>query len=224
MLLSVALMAQDRWLDHRERRRAELVDAAVEAIRRRGPQVSVGEIAAVAGVSKPILYRHFADKGQLWEAVGRRMADQLVAEISGEIEREREPRAYVAALVDVYLRGIEREPEVYRFVMHQGFAERAPHGDPVADYRNLVAAHLTRVIGDRLREVGMDSGPAEAWAWAVCGAVQSAGDWWMERRTLSRETLTAYLTNLLWSGFGGMLVAAMSGDDAAVLRLVDTAD
>ncbi len=39
-----------------------------------GPDVDMEQVAAVAGVSKPVLYRYFADKAQLWIAVGEHVA------------------------------------------------------------------------------------------------------------------------------------------------------
>ena len=54
---------------HRDERRAVLVQAAVRAIRRHGPDVAMEDIATEAGGSKPILYRHFHDKGDLYMAV-----------------------------------------------------------------------------------------------------------------------------------------------------------
>jgi AcrR family transcriptional regulator len=44
-----------RWAGHREQRRAELTAAAIEAIRELGPDVAMDQIAARAGVSKPVL-------------------------------------------------------------------------------------------------------------------------------------------------------------------------
>src|SRR3954451_24090243 len=48
-----------RWAQHREQRREELVDAAIEAIRRLGSDVGMDALAAGAGISKPVLYRYF---------------------------------------------------------------------------------------------------------------------------------------------------------------------
>ena len=68
---------------HRETRRAELVEAAVAAIDEHGPSASIAEIAASAGVSKPVLYRYFADKDDLYRAVGalgcQRRSSQAIA-------------------------------------------------------------------------------------------------------------------------------------------------
>lgn len=45
-----------------ERRRRELLEAADRVVLRDGPQASMNAIAAEAGITKPILYRHFGDK------------------------------------------------------------------------------------------------------------------------------------------------------------------
>lgn len=46
-----------------ERRRRELLEAAERIVLRDGPDASMNAIAAEAGITKPILYRHFGDKG-----------------------------------------------------------------------------------------------------------------------------------------------------------------
>jgi hypothetical protein len=38
--------------------------------------------------------------------------------------------------------------------------------------------------------------------------VQSAGDWWLERRTMSRTALTDYLTTIIWGGISGVIAMA----------------
>jgi AcrR family transcriptional regulator len=67
-----------RWSAHREARRAELVEAAVAAIDHLGPLAGVEDIAAAAGVSKPVLYRYFSDKADLHTAVGTWGADLVL--------------------------------------------------------------------------------------------------------------------------------------------------
>ena len=63
-----------RWHQHKVDRRNELVDGTLEAIRRRGSNVSMDEIAAEIGVSKTVLYRYFVDKNDLTTAVMMRFA------------------------------------------------------------------------------------------------------------------------------------------------------
>lgn len=189
-----------RWRGHRETRRAELVEAAVRVIRRDGPNVGMDDIAAEAGVTKPVLYRHFADKAELYLAVGRRAADSLLATLSAELEHERAPRAHLAAVIDAYLAAIEAEPHLYRFVTRRGFADRPIERDLVADYTTLIATHVVRVIADHLRAAGADPTRAEPWGHGVVGLVHAAGDWWLDRQSMSRSALTDHLTTLLWDG------------------------
>src|SRR5687767_9352093 len=69
----------------RARKRERLLDAAVRAVRREGPNVSMDEIAAEAGVTKPIVYRAFGDREGLTKALADRFADELAASLQGAI-------------------------------------------------------------------------------------------------------------------------------------------
>jgi AcrR family transcriptional regulator len=196
-----------RWAGHREQRRAELTAAAIEAIRRHGPDVGMDAIAAHAGVSKPVLYRYFADKSELWLAVGQESASLVLAAIAPAVAAVREERAVIHAAIDAYLAHIESDPHVYQFVVHQ--PEIARGRDVVADVVDTVASGLARIFGDRLRAYGLDSGAALPWAYGVVGYVQSVGDWWLrQQQPISREALADYLTTFLWGGVAGIRHAA----------------
>jgi AcrR family transcriptional regulator len=196
-----------RWADHRERRRAELVDAVIEAIRELGPEPGIDAVAAHAGVSKPVLYRYFEDKSGLWLAVGRRAAASLIEAVAPAVAAVREEREMVGAAVDAYLSFIEGDPHLYRFVVHQrGIARET---DVVADAIDTVASGLARILGDRLRARGLDSGAALPWAYGIVGYVQTVGDWWLRsQQPISREALADYLTTFLWGGVIGVRAAA----------------
>jgi AcrR family transcriptional regulator len=204
-----------RWADHRERRRAELVEAVIAAIRELGPEPGIDAVAAHAGVSKPVLYRYFADKSGLWLAVGRQAATALVEAIAPAVAAVREERDVVAAAIDAYLAFIEADPHVYRFVVHQRGVSRDT--DVIADAMDTVAGGLARIIGDRLRALGLDSGPALPWAYGIVGYVQTVGDWWLrQRQPISRAALADYLTTFLWGGVAGIRTAADTPGGLAV--------
>jgi AcrR family transcriptional regulator len=157
-----------------------------------------------------VLYRYFNDRSGLWLAVGRRAARTVVEAIEPAVAAVREERDVVAAAIDAYLAFIEADPHVYRFVVHQrGIARDA---DVVADAVGTVAGGLARILGDRLRALGLDSGPALPWAFGLVGYVQTAGDWWLrERQPISRAALAEYLTSLVWDGIAGIRRAAGTG-------------
>ncbi|WP_433342717.1 TetR/AcrR family transcriptional regulator [Streptomyces sp. CA-253872] len=61
-----------------EERREQLISVALELFSRRPPaDVSIDEIAAAAGISRPLVYHYFPGKLSLYEAALRRAADDL---------------------------------------------------------------------------------------------------------------------------------------------------
>jgi AcrR family transcriptional regulator len=209
-----------RWAAHRRQRRQELIHAALDAFARHGPDVDMDQVAAAAGVSKPVLYRYFADKAELWLAAGEYVSQLVVEEVTPAVAQVREERSLIAATVDAYLGAIESRPELYRFLMHQSGLSGGHN--LVAKASAKVAVELSRVIGDRLRSMGLDSGPAEPWAYGLVGFVTAVGDWWLERgRPISRAALTDYVATLMWQGFDGVRASA---DMPGGLRLAEVQD
>jgi AcrR family transcriptional regulator len=181
----------------RELRREELLDAADRVVRRSGPEVSMDEIASEAGITKPILYRHFGDKEGLYEALAGRYADELTNALR-PVAETRNARSRLAAGIDAYLSYIEREPERYRFLLQA--AEWPSASEIVTDFRHRQVADCAFAAGRNLRRAGLDPEIGELWAHCVSGMVRSAGIWWLESRSLPRESLVEYLTALLWEG------------------------
>ncbi|OON71577.1 TetR/AcrR family transcriptional regulator [Streptomyces tsukubensis] len=61
-----------------EERREQLIGVALELFSHRSPDdVSIDEIAAAAGISRPLVYHYFPGKLSLYEAALRRAADDL---------------------------------------------------------------------------------------------------------------------------------------------------
>lgn len=189
----------------REQRRAALVQAAMRAIRQHGPDVAMEDIAAAAGVSKPILYRHFLDKGDLYMAVSETATEQLRTALLSSLTADTEPRTVLRLVIEEYLTFIEQQPQLYRFVVRRSFTDRPLSRDPVTTNAALISEALATILRDRLRALGLDSGGAETWAHAGVGMVQAAADWWLEHRTLSRDALRDYLVTLAWGGLSGIV-------------------
>ncbi|MEU6704639.1 TetR/AcrR family transcriptional regulator [Streptomyces wuyuanensis] len=61
-----------------EERRQQLIGVALELFSHRSPdEVSIDEIAAAAGISRPLVYHYFPGKQSLYEAALRRAAEDL---------------------------------------------------------------------------------------------------------------------------------------------------
>lgn len=191
---------RDRWQAHRAERRDELIGAVIAVVSERGPGVGMDDIAAASGIAKPVFYRYFSDKSDLFLAVGRAVAASVVAETTAAIDAARSPRAKLAAGIDAYVANIEANPGLYRFAAARPATPRSPGGDLLDDYASVVGLHAARVIGELAREAGLDSGVAEPWGFGIVGLVRSAADRWLDNPTMSRTALVSYLTDLVWPG------------------------
>src|SRR5713226_5473470 len=69
----------------RAAQRTELLAVARKTIRDRGPNVAVDELAAAAGVSKPVLYDHFGDKAGLAQALAKDISKQVQDEVTNRV-------------------------------------------------------------------------------------------------------------------------------------------
>jgi AcrR family transcriptional regulator len=190
----------ERWRAHRETRREELITSVVAVVSRQGHDVGMDDISKASGVAKPVFYRYFNDKSDLFLAVGRAVAEGVVADTTTAIDLATSPRAKLAAGIDAYLAKIESEPELYRFVVQHGGLGARSSEDLLGDYASIVGLHATRVIGEFMRQAGVDSGAAELWGFGIVGLVRSAADRWLDQPSMSRATVVGYLTDLIWPG------------------------
>ncbi len=201
-----------RWDAHRLARRAELVSAAMVAVERHGALVGMDQIAASAGTSKAVFYRHFADKADLYRAVGQQLAQSLGGQLSARMSSQTDPRAMMAAGIDVYLSVLEHAPEVYRFVVHNPVVERAG-GDPVGDYIQLISGRVSELINELFSQWPSQGPIIRPWGSAIVGCVKAAGDWWLDNPdVMTRAELTESLTTLLWGGGAGIQQLAESAN------------
>src|SRR4051812_46301204 len=196
---------RSRWTEHRRARREELIGAAVEAVRRTGPDFAVDDVARSAGVSKTVIYRYFTDKDELVDAVLERISMAvLLPRLLGEIALEHpDDRSKLRAVIAAFVALIEDEPELYRFAYaHTGRPGRA---DLVAATEHQIAEAMAGMMAARLTEAGRSAEAASTWAYGVVGMVQLAAHWWSRARTVPAAELVEQLTALADGGLSTLL-------------------
>ena len=129
----------------RAERRDQLLAAATRAFARAGfAATSLDDIAAQAGISRVLLYRHFESKTDLYRAVLDRAVQRLTAAVG--------TRDFTDASIDALLGAAAEDPAAFRLLFHH--AAREPEFRQQMDrfHKGMVAtAHrqLARVIPDR---------------------------------------------------------------------------
>ena len=204
-----------RWEAHRQERRRTLVESAIRTIRARGASVGMDELASEAGTSKTVFYRHFSDRHGLYQAVAERV-DELILRDIGKVLGENtkrtglsaldvDPRSVVRAAIDAYLQLVERDPEVYRFIVSAPIVGTSTGGNAAevaASATGRMAGQISDLVAAALVERGNDPAPAMLWGQSMVGLVRAGADAWLAGTAgeVSREEVTAQLTDLAWSG------------------------
>jgi AcrR family transcriptional regulator len=196
---------RDRWSDHRARRRREFVDAALRVLETHGPDLPMEAVAAEAGVTKPVLYRYFQDKSALVNALSERGSAILLDRLLPAIRAGCPALSRVRDAVGAYFAVIDEHPNLYWLLAHEARGDAAGGPGSIQQNKEFIATALTAVFGDHLRAYGLDSGGAEPWAYGMTGLVQSTGEWWLQRRSMSRATVVEYVTRIIWAAISGML-------------------
>jgi AcrR family transcriptional regulator len=135
----------------RAERREHLLDAATRAFARGGfAGTGLDSIAAEAGVTHVILYRHFASKSDLYRAV----LDRACARLADAVGTDNFDESSIAAL----MRAAGADPEGFRLLFRH--AVREPEFRDLVDEIDSAATEIAhRHLTDRIAE-----GPWRRWA------------------------------------------------------------
>lgn len=181
-------------------RRRSLLDAADRVILREGPEVSMAVIAAEAGITKPILYRHFGDKSGLYQALADRHVRTVIAQLRPQFAGVRgDLRARAAMTIAVYLDLITANRNLYRFLFHRA------SGEDTRTRSHMTA--LVRGLGEELgavlaaESVVAEPVRAQVLGHAFVGMVQATGDWWMEHPEVDRNEVVEGLVDVIVAAF-----------------------
>jgi AcrR family transcriptional regulator len=196
---------RSRWAAHRVARREQLIDAAVRSIARHGAGVGLDEIAADAHTSKPVIYRYFADKTDLYRSVTQRVVGTIIAALRSVTAETQEPQVLIRRSVDGYLELLEHNPQLYRFVIAHPYLEAADSATSPT-FGDVIAELLGAELASSLAARDLDPAGAHPWAEAIVGFISSASLWWLDNpAAMSRAQMGEYLAGLLWGGAAGVL-------------------
>jgi AcrR family transcriptional regulator len=192
----MADLAPTRRLPAAERREVVLSSAG-ELFGRFGYDgVTLDTVAATAGVTKPILYRHFESKEDLYLALldrHRRDLDSfapLVPQSGTPVER-------LTAVIDAWLAYAETHTYTWRMLFRDGGG-----GPRIAAFRSRVQARARAVLAAMIRGLALAeiSDPeVEPLAELLRAGMASTVLWWADSREVPREAVLAALVRV-WLG------------------------
>jgi len=160
-----------RRLLRTEERRAQILEAASRAFARGGyAATSMDDVAAEAGITRLIVYRHFSSKEALYRAVLTAVADRLRDEFLAGVSEPGRDEGWIHRMMLAVAR---ENPDGFRLLMVHATREAqfAVHHD---EWEAKARSVADTMIGDRL-----DDPALRAWATRtiVAGLVESVLAW-----------------------------------------------
>ncbi len=191
--------------------RDEIVDAAIRVIDRTGPRPSMDGIAREAGITKPRLYRQFADKADLYTAVAERMSRTAFAATGEDMTLLLQPpRPALRRVFGDYARGILDHPNVFRFLaqapVSPGSGGERDGSVLQFDLGRDAARRFTKLARAIADAVPVEVGGIDYLSRAVIGVVVATTDLWLEGPPAEgAEEFVVEASELVWGLIDGFL-------------------
>ncbi|WP_018653368.1 TetR/AcrR family transcriptional regulator [Actinomadura flavalba] len=184
-------------------RREQLLDIGRTLFAERGlGATSVEEIAAAAGVSKPVVYEHFGGKEGLYAVVVDREFEKLLALITEALTSAIHYRRKLESAALALLEYIEENPDGFRILVRDSHG-----GTGTGSYASLlseIASEVEHLMASELDRHDYDDKFAPMYAQMLVGMVALTGQWWLDVRRPKREEVAAHVVNLAWNGLAGL--------------------
>ncbi|MFL6108139.1 MAG: TetR/AcrR family transcriptional regulator [Marmoricola sp.] len=187
-------------------REAQIVEVASKVFGESGyAATSVADIAAAAGISKPLIYNYFGSKDGLYVVCIRRAAALLV----DEIERTAASGTVGLARAVVTLDGMFRALAPQPWIWHLVFDPTAPRDGEIAE---VLAEHERRIfvfgeegVSELLALAGNDDRDDMLAMRAVWENVfRTLVTWWLEHPGVAPEAMTERCVRLFGAVFGDL--------------------
>ncbi|MFJ3532983.1 MULTISPECIES: TetR/AcrR family transcriptional regulator [unclassified Streptomyces] len=179
-------------------RREQLLDIGRTLFADKGFEgTSVEEIAARAGVSKPVVYEHFGGKEGLYAVVVDREMRQLLEMVNTALTAGH-PRELLEQAAFALLDYIETYTDGFRILVRD-----SPVAQSTGTFASLISDIATQVediLGLEFKARGFDPKLAPLYAQALVGMVALTGQWWVNARKPKKAEVAAHLVNLAWHG------------------------
>ncbi len=177
------------------RRRALIEDAAARLFARRGyAATTVEHIVAEAGVSKPMLYRHFESKKELHMKLLERRRDELAAApLDSFLQGEGQPEERLPAMIDAWFAHVEQHPDTSRLLFRDVTGDldiQALQGELRRRQRAADVA-LLREFAPQLPENEL-----EPLGEIIRSSLTGLALWWLDNPDVPRATVAAAMLRM----------------------------
>ncbi|OYN98881.1 TetR/AcrR family transcriptional regulator [Enemella evansiae] len=184
----------------REQRRLQLLDVAGAVFAAKGyHSAAMDDIAEAAGVSKPVLYQHFASKLDLYLALVDRACDQLVERVTEALQSTEENRDRVYRTIGAFYDFVSDSGRSFRFVFESDLTGDAQVQERLWRAHQDIAREIGAVIAG---DTGLPDEQAELLGMSLVGMAQVSARHWAAEASddLDVKRAVDLISSLAWRG------------------------
>ena len=191
------------------KRREQLLDVAMTEFAANGYHgTSMNHVAKAAGITKPVLYQHFASKRELYVELVDDVADRLASQVLKSIHPTDSYFQITVNALSAYFSFVEQNEREFQLL----FGRSAPHDEDTANGSRMVETRMSQTIADILKK-WLSGEEVELYARAIVTMSEGVCRHWLtETDRAAPEELAEQLAGLILSGLAG-LVESSSADN-----------
>ena len=188
-----------------EERRTGILDAALAAFSRSGYHTaSIDDIAKEAGVSKALIYEHFASKQELYADLIARTARELNQRLAASLVDVEVESSVVrlATGLEAFFAFVEERRDAWRMLFRDAAdPETAAVLDRMLDQVTVeVTALIALDPGARALNAQDNEFALRLLGEMLVGGVQSMANWWADHPEVPRERMVEVAMDFAWLG------------------------
>lgn len=187
-------------------RRELLLGAATRVFAEKGyDAASFGDIAKLAGVSRPVVYDHFRSKEELHLLLLETERDRILERVRVQLVADDTPRERVARALDAFFAYVETNPYAWRMLFREtsGDSTMAEQQRRIQSQAHLAVATMLTSEPDSKILSGRGRGRQRRlemlgalWGSATNGLAR----WWYDHRDVPRAQVVETTMDALWTG------------------------
>jgi AcrR family transcriptional regulator len=173
-------------------------------------EVTMEEIAAAVGVTKPLLYNYFGNKERLYIACMERAGDSLTATVGEAVAGTASPGDALGAGVRAFFGFLDSDRAAWAVLFDETLPVGGEVADRVAAYRGQIVELVSQSLLAQLPESrrGAARIEIEALSAALLGAAEELARWWLRTEAITAGEAAELLISTVEPGIRARSQAA----------------
>jgi AcrR family transcriptional regulator len=172
--------------------------------------VTMEEIAAAVGVTKPLLYNYFGNKERLYIACMEQAGDSLTETVGAAIAGTDSPGDALGAGVRAFFAFLDTDRAAWAVLFDETLPSSGEVAEKVSSYRDGIVALVSQSLLAQVPEArrGATRVEIEALSAALLGAAEELARWWLRTEAISAGEAAELLISTVEPGIRARSLAA----------------